>query len=212
MDKLTNSFRFLALAGAFLVSPAIGAPSPTQSDTASSSTQAESSGQAGAPAAGEEYHVGPGDVIAISVWKEPDASSIVLIRPDGKISLPLVNDLAVAGRTPMEIQELVTQKLDPFIKDANVTVTVTAINSKNVFVLGQVGRAGAYPIIQPTSVLQVLTLAGGLAPFANQKGIYVLRMQNGKQQKLPFNYKDVVKGEKIEQNIILQPGDTVVVP
>jgi polysaccharide export outer membrane protein len=161
---------------------------------------------------GPDFRVGPGDVIAINVWKEPDVSTSVLIRPDGKISLPLVNDLEVTGRTPMEIQSLVTEKLSPFINDPNVTVTVTQINSKKVFVMGQVGRTGAYPVLEPTTVLQILTLAGGLAPFANQKGIYILRMKDGKQEKLPFNYKDVVKGERMEQNILLQPGDTVVVP
>ncbi|HWP84192.1 MAG TPA: polysaccharide biosynthesis/export family protein [Terriglobia bacterium] len=178
----------------------------------SAAAQSASGGAATAEVSGSEYQVGPGDVIAISVWKEPDVSTTVLIRPDGKISLPLVNDLAVAGKTPMEIQSLVTEKLSPFIKDPNVTVTVKEINSKKVFVLGQVGRAGVYQIMQPTTVLQILTQAGGLAPFANQKGIYVLRMQNGKQERFPFNYKDVVKGEKMEQNILLQPGDTVVVP
>jgi len=159
-----------------------------------------------------DYHVGPGDVIAILVWKEPDASSSVVIRPDGKISLPLVNDLSVVGKTPMEIQDIISKKLSPFIKTPNVTVTVKEINSKKVFVLGQVNRTGAYQITQPTTVLQILTEAGGLQAFANGKGIYVLRTENGKQTKLPFNYKDVVKGEKIEQNVLLRPGDTVIVP
>ena len=159
-----------------------------------------------------DYQIGPGDVIVISVWKEPEASSTVVIRPDGKISIPLVNDLSVDGKSPMEIQNIIAEKLSPFIKTPNVTVTVKEINSKKVFVLGEVNRAAAYQITQPTTVLQILTEAGGLRPFAKQKSIYVLRLENGKQAKLPFNYKDVVKGEKIEQNILLRPGDTVVVP
>lgn len=159
-----------------------------------------------------DYHVGPGDVITVSVWKEPEVSTSVVIRPDGKISIPLVNDLAVDGRSPMEIQNILAEKLSPFIQTPNVTVTVKEINSKKVFVLGEVNRAAAYQITQPTTVLQILTEAGGVRPFAKQKSIYVLRTENGKQAKFPFNYKDVVKGEKIEQNILLRPGDTVVVP
>ena len=159
-----------------------------------------------------DYRIGPGDVIVVSVWKEPEASSTVVIRPDGKISLPLVNDLSVDGKTPMEVQKIISEKLAPFIKSPNVTVTVQEIYSKKVFVLGEVNRAGAYQITQPMTVLQVLTEAQGLRPFANQKAIYVLRTENGKQVRLPFNYKDVVQGKKIEQNVLLHPGDTVVVP
>ena len=137
---------------------------------------------------------------------------MVVVRPDGKISLPLVNDLVVSGKTPMEIQEMVAAKLAPFIKDPNVTVTVREIRSKKVYLLGEVTKAGSYQIVQPTTVLQMLTDAGGLKPYAKAKSIYILRTENGRQRKLPFNYKDVVQGKKIEQNILLQPGDTIVVP
>ena len=160
-----------------------------------------------------EYRVGPGDVIEISVWKEPEASApAVVIRPDGKLSLPLVNDLFVNGKTPMEIQAMLAEKLEPYIKEPNVTVTVKEIKSKKVYVLGQVMHPGVFDIAQPTTVLQVLTLAGGPQPFAKLKSIYVLRTEGGKQEKLPFNYKEVVKGKKIEQNVQLKPGDNVVVP
>jgi polysaccharide biosynthesis/export protein len=159
-----------------------------------------------------EYRVGPGDTVDISVWKEPEVSGTVIIRPDGKISLPLVNEVDVNAKTPTEIQALLTQKLDPFINQPNVTVTVKDIKSKKVYVLGQVVHTGVFDIAQPKTVLQIITEAGGPAPFAKQKGVYILRLQDGKQQRLPFNYKEVVKGKNIEQNVMLQPGDTVVVP
>ena len=172
--------------------------------------------QTSRPTASEEvssdYLVGPGDVLFVSVWKEPDASGSVLVRPDGKISLSLINDLSVDGKTPAEIQAMVTEKISPFINSPNVTVTVREIHSKKVFVLGQVGHTGSFQIAQPTTILQILTEAGGLQPFAKQKSIYVLRTENGQQKKFRFNYKEVVQGKNIEQNIVLEPGDEIVVP
>ena len=160
-----------------------------------------------------DYRVGPGDILEISVWKEPDASSpSVLVRPDGKISMPLVNDLYVSGKTPMEIQAIVVEKLAPYVNSPNVTVIIRNILSKKVYVLGEVARTGVFDIAQPKTVLQVLTEAGGLQQFAKQSSIYVLRNEGGKQRKLPFNYKEVVSGQKMEQNVELQPGDTIVVP
>ena len=161
---------------------------------------------------GSEYRVGPGDVLVVSVWKEPEVSSIVMVRPDGKISLPLINDLSVGDMTPTGIMQLVVERLTPLISNPLVTVTVKEIHSKVVYVIGEVGRAGQYEVIQPTTVLQILTQAGGLTPFAKAKSIYVLRAANGKQEKLPFNYKDVVSGKNMQQNILLKAGDTVIVP
>ena len=159
-----------------------------------------------------DYRVGVGDVLQISVWKEPEVSTTVPIRPDGKISIPLVNDLEVTDKTPLEIQAIVAEKLSPFINDPNVTVIVRTVNSKKVYLVGEVAGAGAHQLLGPTTVLQILTEAGGLAPFAKQKDIYVLRTTNGKQEKFRFNYKDVIQGKKMEQNILLEPGDTIVVP
>jgi polysaccharide export outer membrane protein len=167
--------------------------------------------QATAQANGD-YRVGPGDSIQVSVWKEPEVSTVVVVRPDGKISIPLVNDLVVSGKTPMEIQEIVKERLSSYIKDPNVTITVREIQSKKVYVLGEVNRPGSYQIVQPTTVLQLLTEAGGLRPYAKEKAIYVLRTGNGQQQKFSFNYRDVVEGKKLEQNILVQPNDTIVVP
>ena len=208
-NRLAGLLGFL---GVLVLWPGMELLATGQDGSASSGNRPQGSDHESVSLADGDYRVGPGDVIVVSVWKEPEASSSVVIRPDGKISIPLVNDLSVDGKSPMEIQNIIAEKLSPFIKTPNVTVTVKDINSKKVFVLGEVNRPAAYQITQPTTVLQILTEAGGLRPFAKQKGIYVLRTENGKQAKLPFNYKDVVKGEKIEQNILLRPGDTVVVP
>jgi polysaccharide export outer membrane protein len=159
-----------------------------------------------------EYSVGPGDVLVISVWKEPDVTSTVVVRTDGKISLPLVRDLYVDGMTPVAITKLVVEKLTPLINDPIVTVTVNEIHSKVIYVIGEVGRPGPYPVTRPMTVLQILTQAGGLSEFAKKKSVYVLRENNGRQEKLPFNYADVVNGKNMQQNILLKPGDTVVVP
>ena len=174
----------------------------------------DSSEAPGAQAANvdSDYRVGVGDMLQISVWKEPEVSTTVPIRPDGKISLPLVNDLEVTDKTPLEIQAIVAEKLSPFIKDPNVTVIVRSVNSKKVYLVGEVGGAGAHQLMGPTTVLQMLTEAGGLRPFAKEKDIYILRLTNGKQQRFRFNYKDAIQGKKMEQNIFLEPGDTIVVP
>jgi len=173
---------------------------------------AKDGGSADEVLGGKDYRVGPGDLIEVSVWREPAASTTVVIRPDGKLSLPLVNDLAVSGMTPMEIQALVEKKLEPFISVPSVTIIVRQILSKKVYVIGQVGSPGAYLLTQPMTILQILTQAGGLRQFAKSKSIYVLRTENGKQQKLPFNYEEVLEGKRIEQDIPLQAGDTIVVP
>lgn len=158
------------------------------------------------------YVIGPEDVLDINVWKEPDNSKTVPVRPDGKISLPLLNDVQAAGLTPMQLQEAIKEGLKKFISDPQVTVIVTQVNSRRVYVLGEVARTGALPMLPNMTVLQALSAAGGLSQFAKTNGIYVLRTENGHQTTLPFNYKDVVRGKRPEQNILLKPGDTIVVP
>jgi len=160
-----------------------------------------------------EYPVGPGDVLTISVWKEPDVSGDVVVRPDGKISLPLINDLHVGDMSPIAIMHQIAKRLRPYINNPLVTVTVKEINSKVVYVIGEVRRPGQYPFFRPTTVLQILTQAGGLSEFAKKKSIYILRQSDdGLQEKLPFNYEDVVNGRNTQQNISMNAGDTVVVP
>jgi polysaccharide export outer membrane protein len=158
------------------------------------------------------YVIGEEDVLNISVWKEPEVTRTVPVRPDGKISLPLVNDVQAAGLTPMQLAMVITEKLRKFIADPQVTVIVTAINSRRIYLVGEVGRAGAFPMLPNMTVLQALSAAGGFSQFAKTKDIYIMRSENGKVSKFPFNYKEVIKGNRTEQNIILKPGDTIVVP
>ena len=159
-----------------------------------------------------DFVIGESDALNINVWKEPEVSHSVVVRPDGKISLPLIGEVRVSGLTPVQLQALLASKLESFLTNPHVTVTVTEIRSRVVFITGEVVKPGAYPLLVPTTILQLITNAGGPGQFANKKGIFVLRMVDGKQQRFPFNYSHVIKGEKPEQNILLHPGDTVVVP
>jgi polysaccharide export outer membrane protein len=163
------------------------------------------------PGAPADYSIGPDDMLRIAVWKEPDMNATLPVRPDGKISLPLLDDVQAAGLTPLQLKDSITEKLKKYIADPHVTVVVTAMNSQRIFVTGEVTHTGAIPLLPNMTILQALASAG-FTQFANLKGIYLLRMENGRQVKLPFNYKDVVKGRHPEQNITLRPGDTVVVP
>ena len=158
-----------------------------------------------------DYVIGADDVLRISVWKEPDLSETLPVRPDGKISMPLLNDVTAAGLTPLQLKDSITEKLKKFIADPRVTVVVSAMNSRRIFVSGEVVHSGPMPLLPHMTMLQALSQAG-FTQFANLKGIYLLRTENGKQQKVPFNYKEVIKGNHPEENIALKPGDTVVVP
>jgi len=156
------------------------------------------------------YKIGPQDVLRVDVWKEAEISRSVPVRPDGKISLPLLNDVQAAGLTAAELGVTITEGLKKFINSPQVTVTVMEINSRRVYVTGEVMRPGAYPLLPNMTALQALTSGGGFTQFANTKKIYVLRTENGKQAKHPFNYKAVLDGKA--DDIPLQPGDTIVVP
>ena len=158
-----------------------------------------------------DYVIGADDTLHITVWKENDLTATLPVRPDGKISLPLLNDVPAAGLTPMQLADSITEKLKKYIADPRVTVVVTAMNSQRIYVLGEVQHTGAMPLLPNMTVLQALSSAG-FTQFANLKAIYLLRMQNGRQVKIPFNYKQAVKGSDVQQNIILQKGDTIVVP
>jgi polysaccharide biosynthesis/export protein len=164
-----------------------------------------------ASAGGPEYVIGPDDSLHIAVWKEADLSATLPVRPDGKISLPLLNDVQAAGLTPQQLADSVTERLKKYIADPRVTVVVTAINSKRIYLVGEVLHTGATPLIPNMTVLQALSSAG-INQFAKTKGIYILRTENGKQQKMAVNYHKLIKGEEIDHNYLLQPGDTIVVP
>jgi polysaccharide export outer membrane protein len=158
------------------------------------------------------YVIGSQDMLDISVWREPDFSRTVPVRPDGKISLPLLNDMQAAGLTPSQLAAELTKSLNKFVTNPQVTIIVTQINSQRFYVLGETTRPGAYTLIPDMTILQALSNAGGFTTYANSKKIYLLRQENGKQQKLLFNYKDVISGKRTEQNIALKNGDTIVVP
>jgi polysaccharide export outer membrane protein len=160
-----------------------------------------------------DYVIGSSDVLAITVWKEPEISRSIPVRPDGRISLPLVGEIQAAGRTPLQLEEEISTKLKAYITNPDVNVIVQQINSEKFNVLGRVTKPGSYPLAGTTTVLDAIATAGGFQDFAKQKGVYILRTApGGGQTRLAFNYKDVVKGKHTEQNIKLQPGDTVVVP
>jgi polysaccharide export outer membrane protein len=181
-------------------------------DTAPAQTApAAGASDAANAAGGPDYVIGPEDVLHVAVWKEADLTATLPVRPDGKISLPLVNDVQAAGLTPMQLADSLTEKLKKYVASPRVTVVVTAINSKRVYLVGEVGHTGAVPMLPNMTVLQALSSAG-MTQFANAKKIYVMRVQGGKQVKLPVNYRKLVKGEQMDQNYLLQPGDTIVVP
>lgn len=188
------------------------APAQPAANSASDKTATDKATNAASTSpAGPEYVIGPEDVLHIAVWKENDLTATLPVRPDGKISLPLLDDVQAAGLTPKRLADLVTERLRKYIADPRVTVVVTQINSKRIYLIGEVLHPGAMPMLPNMTVLQALSSAG-LNQFANTKRIYLLRTENGKQQKLPVNYRKLVKGEQIEQNYLLQPGDTIVVP
>lgn len=159
------------------------------------------------------YIIGAEDVVAINIWKEPEMSRVVPVRPDGMISLPLIGDVKAAGLTPVQLQEALTTQVKKLMSDPQVTVIVSEVHSLNFKIVGQVLKPGFYPLTRRLTVLDAIALSGGFKDFAKTKKIYVLRTDTGgKQERLPFNYKNVIKGQNSNQDIQLQPNDTVVVP
>jgi polysaccharide export outer membrane protein len=158
----------------------------------------------------QDYRIGPQDVVQIDVWKELEITRTIPVRPDGKISLPLLNDVQAAGLTAMQLAANIREGLTKYLNNPQVTVTVTQINSRRVFVTGEIAHSGALPLLPSMTALQAISSSGGFTQFARVKGIYVLRNENGKQFKLPYDYKQVLKGNKVD--ILLQPGDVIVVP
>jgi polysaccharide biosynthesis/export protein len=159
----------------------------------------------------DEFIIGPGDVLNIFVWKEQDLSRSIPVRPDGKISLPLVNDVQASGLTALQLKELLTEKFGKFVAQPNITVTVETINSQKVVIVGDITGGGSRPLIGPMRIMDILATAN-FTPFAKKTQIQVLRNENGKQQKFKFNYKEYLKGKNLDQNILLKNGDTIVVP
>jgi polysaccharide biosynthesis/export protein len=198
MRRTTAKWIFLTLALACLPALAVGQDSTQAKDAAPASQ------------AGPTYVIGPDDTLYISVWKEPDLTETLPVRADGKISMPLLNDVQAAGLTPMQLGAALTDKLKKYVSDPHVTIVVTQMNSQRVYVTGEVLHPGAMNLTPNMTVLQALSSAG-FTQFANTKGIYVLRNERGNENRLPVNYKKLIKGEG-GQNIVLKPGDTIVVP
>jgi polysaccharide export outer membrane protein len=158
------------------------------------------------------FVIGPEDVLSVVFWREADVSGDVVVRPDGMISIPLLRDVQAAGLTPEQLATQLEREGSKYFEKPTVTVTVKQINSRKVFITGQVLKPGAYPLSAPTSVLQLIAIAGGLNEYADQENISVMRTENGKPISFRFNYKDVSKRKKLDQNVLLKPGDTVIVP
>ena len=203
-----------SLLGSMLLVPALAlcqSATPVKGATTAAPPQSASVATTGVvPPPG--YVIGPEDVLSILFWREKNLSSEVVVRPDGRISLPLLNDVTAAGLTADELREKVMTEANKFVEDATATVVVKQINSRKVFITGNVTKPGLYPLTGPLNVLQLIAIAGGLLEFADGEEIRVMRIENGDPVAKPFNYKSVSEGKNLRQNIELKPGDTVVVP
>ena len=158
------------------------------------------------------YLVGPGDVLEVSVWRDETLSRELIVPPDGMLSFPLIGDVLVTGMSVAHVREVIRKKLIEYVPDASVTVILKNINSLTAYVIGQVNNPGTFPITMETRVMHLLSMARGLTPFASERDIHILRHRDNKIEKIPFNYRDVVRGANLEQNILLNRGDVVVVP
>lgn len=209
-----NRITVCAIVATLTVCLAASGSAQTQNVTnTSNAPSANSTSSNSAAKYSDDFLIGPGDVLAINVWKEAEISRIVPVRPDGRISLPLIGELQSSGQTPKQLEVEITKRLKDFVADPSVTVVVQEIRSQKFNVLGMVTHPGSYPLAKPMTVVDAIATAGGFRDFAKQRDIYVLRHDpSGKQTRLPFNYKDVIKGLHPEQNVELQTSDTVVVP
>ena len=202
---------------AFLSAAAVVTPAQDESSDSSPKTEESAKPEKAAEprhassSAPADYVIGADDTLHISVWKEPEMTVSLPVRPDGKISMPLLNDVQAAGVTPMQLADSIKEKLKKYIADPRVTVEVTAMNSQRIFVLGEVAHTGPMPLLPGMTVLQALSSAG-FTQFANLKSIYLLRTQDGQENKIPFKYKDALKGKNTQNDLVLKPGDTIVVP
>ena len=220
MNIAKNKGLKLVLVVGFCV--ALGWAQKSEKNTAISQQMAEASTPASIASTGSstamakeqnDFVIGSEDVLAIDVWKEPEVSRAVVVRSDGKISLPLLGDIQAAGKTAKQLQTEIAQGLSSYISDPEVAVIVQTINSKKYSILGKVARAGSSPLTGPMTVLDAIAAAGGFQDFAKRKKVYILRTgPDGREQRIPFNYPEVIKGEHAEQNIRLQARDIIIVP
>jgi polysaccharide export outer membrane protein len=200
----------VTIVAAGTLAPAVAAAqTPTVTPSAAPPAAAVAPASVTPPA---DYVIGPDDQLTIMFWREKDMSADVIVRPDGKITLPLLNEVMAAGLTPEQLRLKVTDEAKRYVEEPNATVVVRQINSRKVFITGQVGKGGPYPLSSTMTVLQLISMAGGVNEYAKVSKISIMRTENGKQVRFPFNYKDVIEGKNLKQNIELKPGDTVIVP
>jgi polysaccharide biosynthesis/export protein len=209
---------FALTVGLFAQSNAVAknaSPKPGSEKSTEKSTSSDVKVAKPVPSAPDDpltYRIGVEDELGISIWREPDLSTNAVVRPDGMITVPLLNDVKVTGMTTKELQDTLTEKLKEFLKEPQVTVIVRQIRSRKVYLLGEVVRPGTYQLNNPKTVLQLLAEAGGPGAYAKLGSIYVIRQQNGTQTRLPFHYKKAMSGNRASDDIVLQPGDMIVVP
>jgi polysaccharide biosynthesis/export protein len=218
---MTAKFRSKSIASGFSAAVAvfaIVAPCAAQSATNTAAVAPKSTAPAAAAAVAPsvpvptEYIIGADDVMSVVFWRDKELSADVTVRPDGKISLPLLNEIQAAGLTPAQLKDRIAEEAKKYVEDPTVTVEVKTINSRKVFITGEVNKRGAYSITGSMTVLQLISIAGGLGDYAKGEKIVIVRNEGGKQISFKFNYKEVTNQQKLAQNIELKPGDTVVVP
>ena len=216
MQSRISKCALIHITGALLISSALWAQNNlanVPANGASSTPASIPQSQASAKTHDDTYVIGNDDMLAINVWKEPDVSRTIPVRSDGKISLPLAGEIQATGTTPLKLEQEISAKLKSYIAEPEVTVIVQQVNSQKFNILGMVSRPGSYVIANSPTILDAIAVAGGFRDFAKQKAIYVLRQNpDGTQTRIPFNYKEVVKGKNPEQNVRLLPRDTIVVP
>ena len=189
------------------------APPPPGENALAANSTAQSDGASSSKAHDEHFIIGNDDVLAISVWKEPELTKAIPVRSDGKISLPLVGEMQATGKTPLQLELDITEKLKNFITTPEVTVIVQTVNSRKFNMLGEVNKPGEYPLTASTTIMDAIAMAGGFKDFAKKTGVYVLRKgPDGSESHLKFNYKEFIKGKNSSQNIRIEPNDTIIVP
>jgi polysaccharide biosynthesis/export protein len=197
------------LTGLSVMTIALALPASAQTSKPPAAASSPAVGSVPLPA---EYIIGADDVLGVLVWREQEMSGDVPVRPDGMITLPLLGDMRAAGYRPDELKAHIEKAAARILTEPNVTVVVKQVNSRKVFITGEVTKPGEYPLTGPRSVMQLIALAGGLTEYADANAITIVRMENGRQRSYKFHYKDVARGKALPQNIQLQPGDVVVVP
>jgi polysaccharide export outer membrane protein len=203
---------FLQMASVIAICVGLGDPAAAGQSARADGSAAVGSAHPLAATLPPDYVFGAEDVLSIVFWREKEMSADVVVRPDGKISLPLLKDVRAAGYTPDQLTGVVVSAASKYVSQPNATVIVKEINSRKVFIVGQVAKPGGFPLTGDMTVLQLIALAGDVLEYAKSKAIVVVRKENHREARYNFNYKNVLKGRNVEQNIVLKPGDTVIVP